>query len=137
MVPSRRRALRARLLSFRYIDGVGLERPCLAAIESDKDKVMAGGTPANPAALVTGSGPARVLGQTQVVGGGPGTRTGSAAALPACSDVMNFSETIAASTDARRWAARVGFTVGAYKEGPWVTPASNAYWESVRLPIGA
>src|ERR1700674_1717284 len=133
MVPSHRRALRARLLSFRYLFRISFSSPRW----SGEDKAMAGGTPANPAALVTGSGPARVLGQTQVVGGGPGTRTGSAAALPACSDVMNFSETIAARHDARRWAARVGFTVGSYKEGAWVTPASNAYWESVRLTIGA
>jgi hypothetical protein len=47
-----RRALRARLLSFRYIDGVFLEEFLIAMIESVRDKVMAGGTPANPATLV-------------------------------------------------------------------------------------
>ncbi len=55
MVPSHRRALRARLLSFRYIDGTYLRinfySPCSGVI---RDKVMAGGTPANPATLVLG-----------------------------------------------------------------------------------
>jgi hypothetical protein len=52
MVPSHRRALRARLLSFRYIDGIclriGFSPPRLGDV-SHKD--MAGGTPAIPAAL--------------------------------------------------------------------------------------
>jgi hypothetical protein len=52
MVPSPRRALRARLLSFRYIDGLCLIRVLLATIECGQHKVMAGGTPANPATLV-------------------------------------------------------------------------------------
>ena len=54
MVPSHRRALRARLLSFRYMDGLCFRRvfsaPRMAVI---KCKVMAGGTPANPATLVS------------------------------------------------------------------------------------
>jgi hypothetical protein len=48
MVPSHRRALRARLLSFRYIDGIFLE-VLHAARGFWQYKVMAGGTPANPA----------------------------------------------------------------------------------------
>jgi hypothetical protein len=54
MVPSHRRALRARLLSFRYIDGIysGLDfSPLRLGVE--ENKVMAGGTPANPATLVS------------------------------------------------------------------------------------
>jgi hypothetical protein len=47
-----RRALRARLLSFRYKDGLVKKRALLATIERDKNKVMAGETPANPATLV-------------------------------------------------------------------------------------
>ncbi len=53
MVFPHRRALRARLLSFRYTDGL-----CLTISFSTRrlgvgeNKVMAGGTPANPAALV-------------------------------------------------------------------------------------
>src|ERR1035437_8346754 len=52
-VPSHRRALRARLLSFRYVDGInsGLDSPP-RRFGVDENKVMAGGTPANPAALV-------------------------------------------------------------------------------------
>jgi hypothetical protein len=49
MVPSQRRALRARLLSFRYLLPIGFSSPRLGVI---RDKVMAGGTPANPATLV-------------------------------------------------------------------------------------
>jgi hypothetical protein len=55
MVPSHRRALRARLLAFRYIDGLCLRKFLLAKFGSDPHKVMAGGTPANPATLVSGS----------------------------------------------------------------------------------
>jgi hypothetical protein len=51
MVPSHRRALRARLLSFRHIDGIYLEILARPRLASPEDKAMAGGTPANPAAL--------------------------------------------------------------------------------------
>ena len=53
MVPPHRRALRARLLLLRYIDGIVLEI-LPVTIAGDQDKVMAGGTPANPATLVRG-----------------------------------------------------------------------------------
>ena len=45
-----RRALRARLLSLRYMDGFSLKDWRLAVLGVIKDKVMAGETPANPAA---------------------------------------------------------------------------------------
>ena len=41
------------LLSLRYIDGIDLDGFLLATRGSDENKVMAGGTPANPATLVT------------------------------------------------------------------------------------
>jgi hypothetical protein len=50
MVPSHRRALRARLLSFRQIDGIYLRIGfSMRRTGVEEDKVMAGGTPANPA----------------------------------------------------------------------------------------
>jgi hypothetical protein len=48
-----RRALRARLLSFRLLDGLCLDEFLHATIGSVRDKVMAPEIPANPAALVT------------------------------------------------------------------------------------
>jgi len=48
-----RRALRARLLSFRYIDGIVWINFSTPRFGVSGDKVMAGGTPANPAKLVT------------------------------------------------------------------------------------
>jgi hypothetical protein len=39
------------LLSLRYIDGICFRRSLLAALGVVKNKVMAGGTPANPAPL--------------------------------------------------------------------------------------
>jgi len=51
MVPPHRRALRARLLLLRYIDGINSEFVLLAVLGDIGNKVMAGGTPANPAAL--------------------------------------------------------------------------------------
>ena len=51
MVPSHRRALRARLLSFRYIDGIDLDWVLLATLEMVRDKVTAGLNPAGPATL--------------------------------------------------------------------------------------
>src|ERR1700704_4827430 len=50
MVPPHRRALRARLLLLRYIDGLNSIEPP-GDVCRQLDKVMAGGTPANPAAL--------------------------------------------------------------------------------------
>ena len=47
MVPSHRRALRARLLSFRYIDGIDLDWVLLATLEMFRDKVTAGLNPAD------------------------------------------------------------------------------------------
>ena len=47
MVPSQRGA---RAALFRHIDGI-FEKVSPATLESTRDKVMAGGTPANPAAL--------------------------------------------------------------------------------------
>ena len=52
MVPSHRQALRACLLSFRCMDGIYLQL-LLATHGVARDKVMAGGTPANPATLVS------------------------------------------------------------------------------------
>ena len=54
MVFPHRRAFRARLLPFRYIDGIVLEEFLLATLGVEMDKVMAGGTPANPATLAFG-----------------------------------------------------------------------------------
>jgi hypothetical protein len=56
MVPSHRRALRARLLSFQYVDGIYLRRISPRRDEEGiKHKVMAGGTPANPATMALNS----------------------------------------------------------------------------------
>ena len=53
MVPSHRRALRARLLSFRYIEAINSELDSPRDDWASKgDKDMAGETPANPAVLV-------------------------------------------------------------------------------------
>jgi hypothetical protein len=53
MVPSHRRALRARLLFLRYIDGLVLNKTFSSRrLGVAWDKVMAAGTPANPATLV-------------------------------------------------------------------------------------
>ena len=49
MVPPHRRALRARLLLLRYIDGINSGLVLRAAIGNVGNKVMAGETPANPA----------------------------------------------------------------------------------------
>jgi hypothetical protein len=51
MVPSHRRALSARLLSFRYKDGLYLDENSSRRLR-EQNKVMAGETPANPATLV-------------------------------------------------------------------------------------
>jgi hypothetical protein len=51
MVPPHRRALRARLLLLRYIDGIDSRLALPTTFWGEGDKVMAGGTPANPAAL--------------------------------------------------------------------------------------
>src|ERR1700730_13020226 len=59
MVPSHRRALRARPLSFRYLFRIGFSSRRFGGGE---DKVMAGGTPANPAALASFLCSAGVLG---------------------------------------------------------------------------
>jgi hypothetical protein len=55
MVPPHRRALRARLLLLRYVDGISREGS-LATPGDRMDKVMAGGTPANPATRVCNEG---------------------------------------------------------------------------------
>ena len=49
MVPSHRQALRACLLSFRHIEGLIEDQSLLAALVDIRNKLMAGGTPANPA----------------------------------------------------------------------------------------
>jgi hypothetical protein len=51
MVPPHRRALRARLLLLRYIDGINSEFDLHTEHGVIGDKVMAGGTPANPATM--------------------------------------------------------------------------------------
>jgi hypothetical protein len=52
MVPSHRRALRARLLSFRYIDGLCFrEKISTQRLGVARDKVTAGLNPADPAKL--------------------------------------------------------------------------------------
>jgi hypothetical protein len=51
MVPSHRRALRARRLSFRHIDGI-YQNVLHATFGDIEDKVATGGTPAAAATLV-------------------------------------------------------------------------------------
>ena len=51
MVPSHRRALRARLLSFRYEDGLVLEKLLPATLRSGWKQSHGRGNPANPAPL--------------------------------------------------------------------------------------